>query len=179
MSEKGTRISNILATRRETVGTLKQQVRDHEKRIIHRNQMLNDALRAWNFDTVESDVPEIGIFNIYFYIISIVNYFFLFILFLCVAKLCKNFVFTEVKALTKRLEDKMRALEKQVEENRLIMQKKENEFQKEVDTLRSNYSKIESEKVLKENEVTEIRDEIDAIRNQITQVNIILLRILK
>lgn len=60
ISEKGTRISNILATRRETVGTLKQQVRDHEKRMARRNRLLNDALQAWNFDTVESDVSEIG-----------------------------------------------------------------------------------------------------------------------
>jgi len=58
---KETRISNILATRRETVGTLKQQVKDNEKRVIRRNQLLNDALQAWNFDTVESDVSEIGI----------------------------------------------------------------------------------------------------------------------
>ncbi|XP_024893942.1 DNA repair protein RAD50 [Temnothorax curvispinosus] len=135
ISEKGNRISNILATRRETVGTLKQQVKDHEKRMVRRNQLLNDALKAWNFDAVESDVSEI-----------------------------------EVKARTKRLEEKMRTLEKQVEENRLTMQREEKELQKEVDKLRSNYSKIESEKVLKENEVTEIRDEIDAIRKQITQI---------
>lgn len=79
-------------------------------------------------------------------------------------------MFTEVKARTKRLEEKMRSLEKQVEKNRLAMQGEEKELQREVDKLRSNYSKIESEKILKENEVTEIRDEIDAIRNQITQV---------
>lgn len=135
ISEKGTRISNILATRRETVGTFKQQVKDHEKRIIRRNRLLNDALQAWNFDTVEQDVSEI-----------------------------------EVKALTKRLEQKVRALEQEVEENRQIMQKKENELQKVVDTLRSDYSKIESEKNLKEKEVVEIRVEIATIRNQITQI---------
>ena len=61
ISKKETKISNILATRRETVGTLKQQVKDNEKRVIRRNQLLNDALQAWNFDTVESDVSEIGI----------------------------------------------------------------------------------------------------------------------
>lgn len=66
----------------------------------------------------------------------------------------------------------MRALEKQVEENRLTMQREEKELQKEVDVLRSNYSKIESEKAVKENDITEVRHEIDAIRNQITQVNI-------
>lgn len=65
ISEKGTRISNILATRRETVGTFKQQVKDHEKRIIRRNRLLNDALQAWNFDTVEQDVSEIGIKNFF------------------------------------------------------------------------------------------------------------------
>lgn len=62
ISKKETRISNILATRRETVGTLKQQVKDNERRVIRRNQLLNDALQAWNFDTVESDVSEIGTF---------------------------------------------------------------------------------------------------------------------
>jgi len=60
ISEKGNKISNILATRRETVGTLKQQVKDHEKRMVRRNRLLNDALQAWDFDTVESDVSEIG-----------------------------------------------------------------------------------------------------------------------
>ncbi|KAL0115846.1 hypothetical protein PUN28_011015 [Cardiocondyla obscurior] len=135
ISEKEARISNILELRRETVGTLKQQVKDHEKRIVRRNQLLNDALQAYKCDAIETDVSEI-----------------------------------EVKACTKRLEEKMRALEKQVEENRLAMQKEEKKLQKEVDTLRSNYSKIESEKVLKENETTEIRDEIEVIRNQITQI---------
>ncbi|XP_011873097.1 PREDICTED: DNA repair protein RAD50-like, partial [Vollenhovia emeryi] len=135
ITEKGIKISNILATRRETVGTLKQQVNDHEKRIARRNQLLNDALQAWDFDSVESDVSEI-----------------------------------EVKARTKRLDEKMRALEKQVEQNRLTMQREEKELQTGVDKLRSNYSKIESEKVLKENEVSEIREEIDAIRNHITQI---------
>ncbi|XP_029680101.1 DNA repair protein RAD50 [Formica exsecta] len=135
ISEKEARISKILAIRRETVGTFKQQVKDQEKRIIRRNQLLNDALQAWDFDTVQEDVTEI-----------------------------------EVKALTKRLEQKMRALEREVEENRLAMQKKERESQKEVDLLRSNYSKIESEKILKEKEITEIRDEIATIRNQIAQI---------
>lgn len=72
----------------------------------------------------------------------------------------------------------MRALEREVEENRLAMQKKERESQKEVDLLRSNYSKIESEKILKEKEITEIRDEIATIRNQIAQVNVFSLRII-
>lgn len=75
-----------------------------------------------------------------------------------------------MKALSKRLEQKMQELAKEVEEKRMAMQKDERELQKEVDDLRSSYSKIESEKVLKEREVTEIRDENVAIRNQITQV---------
>ncbi|XP_020285711.1 DNA repair protein RAD50 [Pseudomyrmex gracilis] len=135
ISGKEARISNILATRRETVGTLKQQVKDHEKRIVLRNKLLNEALQAWDFDTVEADVSDI-----------------------------------EVKALSKRLEQKMQELVKEVEEKRMIMQKDERELQKEVDDLRSTYSKIESEKVLKEREVTEIRDENVAIRSQITQI---------
>ncbi|EZA56610.1 DNA repair protein RAD50 [Ooceraea biroi] len=137
ISEKATRISSILATRRETVGTLKQQVKDHEKRIVRRNQVLNEALQAWSFDTVESDVSEI-----------------------------------EVKALTKRLDQKMRALEEEMEDNRWAMQKQERELQKQADVLRSNHSKIESEMVLKDKEVIAIRDEIDAIRNQITQIGV-------
>lgn len=72
----------------------------------------------------------------------------------------------------------MRALEREVEENRLAMQKKERESQKEVDLLRSNYSKIESEKILKEKEITEIRDDIATVRNQIAQVNVFSLRII-
>ncbi|XP_050464674.1 DNA repair protein RAD50 [Cataglyphis hispanica] len=136
ISEKEARISKILAIRRETVGTFKQQVKDHEKRIVRRNHLLNDALQAWDFDTVQEDVTEI-----------------------------------EVKAFTKRFEQKMRTLEREVEENRLAMQKKERESQKEVDLLRSNYSKIESEKILKEKEITEIRDEIVTIRNQIAQID--------
>ncbi|KAG5322879.1 RAD50 protein, partial [Pseudoatta argentina] len=163
ISRKETRISNILATRRETVGTLKQQVKDNERRVIRRNQLLNDALQAWNFDAVESDVSEIGIFMDKFHIILID---FIFLALLNYAKI----LFSEVKALTKRLEEKMRALEKQVEENRLDMQREEKELQREVDMLRTNYSKIESEKILKEKEITNIRDEIDTIRNEITQI---------
>lgn len=49
-----------MATRRETVGTFKQQVKDHEKRIARRNQLLNEALQTWDFDTVGQDVTEIG-----------------------------------------------------------------------------------------------------------------------
>lgn len=85
-----------------------------------------------------------------------------------------NILCVEVKALTKRLEQKMRALERELEENRSDMQRQERELQKELDKLRSNHSKIESEKVLKEKEVIEIRDEVTAIRNQITQVIIFL-----
>lgn len=69
-------------------------------------------------------------------------------------------------------------MEQEVEENRLAMQKKERELQKEVDILRSNYSKIESGKILKEKEITEIREEITTIRNQIAQVNAFSLRII-
>jgi hypothetical protein len=54
----------ILETQRENVGKLKQQVKDHEERVIHRNQLLNEALETWNFDTVESDISEIGTLEI-------------------------------------------------------------------------------------------------------------------
>lgn len=60
ISAKETRISDILATCRETVGTLKQQVKDHERRIVCRNQVLDDALQACGLDTIGPDVSEIG-----------------------------------------------------------------------------------------------------------------------
>lgn len=60
ISAKENRISDILAMRRETVGTLKQQVKDHERRIVRRNQLLDDALQACDFDPVGQDVSEIG-----------------------------------------------------------------------------------------------------------------------
>lgn len=49
-----------MAIRRETVGTLKQQVKDHERRVVRRNQLLDDALVACGFDAVGQDVSEIG-----------------------------------------------------------------------------------------------------------------------
>lgn len=57
---KENRVSDILAMRRETVGTLKQQVKDHERRVVRRNQLLDDALVACGFDAVGQDVSEIG-----------------------------------------------------------------------------------------------------------------------
>lgn len=60
ISEKENKISNILATRRETVGTLKQQVKDQERRIDRRNQLLESALQNYGLDTIGSDVSEIG-----------------------------------------------------------------------------------------------------------------------
>lgn len=45
-------------------------MKDHEGRIVRRNQLLNDALQAWDFDIVDSDVSEIGTFkNNQFYVI--------------------------------------------------------------------------------------------------------------
>lgn len=75
------------------------------------------------------------------------------------------------------MEQKIRTLEEEKEEDRMVMEKVEKKTQKEVDVLRSNYLKIESEKTLKEKEITEIRDEIATIRNQIAQVGAFLLRI--
>lgn len=60
ISAKENRVSDILAMRRETVGTLKQQVKDHERRVVRRNQLLDDALVACGFDAVGQDVSEIG-----------------------------------------------------------------------------------------------------------------------
>lgn len=79
-------------------------------------------------------------------------------------------LFSEIKALTKRLDQQKQTLELKVETKRKTMQKEEIELQKQVDTFRSSYSKIESEKLLKEEEVIEIRKEVTAIRSQITQV---------
>lgn len=60
ISAKEYKVSDILAMRRETLGTLKQQVKDHERRVVRRNQLLDDALVACGFDAVGQDVSEIG-----------------------------------------------------------------------------------------------------------------------
>ncbi|XP_078039403.1 DNA repair protein rad50 [Augochlora pura] len=52
------KISNLLATENVTSGSLKQQDKDHKKKISSRNRMLNEVLMAWQMDTVDSNVSE-------------------------------------------------------------------------------------------------------------------------
>lgn len=51
----------MLADERVTSGSLKQQIKDQERKIILRNRILNEALSAWNLRTVDSDVSELGL----------------------------------------------------------------------------------------------------------------------
>ena len=125
----------MLADERVTSGSLKQQIKDHERKITLRNRILNEALSAWNLGTVDSDVSEI-----------------------------------EVKAVTTRLEEKMRELEHKVEDNRMKREGEEGELQTEVDTLRDAFSKLQSEKKLKETEVAEVRDKINEIKMETIKV---------
>lgn len=64
----------------------------------------------------------------------------------------------------------MRELEHRVEGNRIEREAEEKKLQKEVDSLRGEYSKVVSEKDLKEVGVVEAREEISRIKSQITQV---------
>ncbi|CAK9806143.1 DNA repair protein RAD50 [Anthophora plagiata] len=54
-------ISNILADERVTIGSLRQQVKDQEKKVALRNKILNETLSAWNLDTIDSNVSEIEV----------------------------------------------------------------------------------------------------------------------
>ncbi|XP_076276381.1 DNA repair protein rad50 [Lasioglossum baleicum] len=76
----------------------------------------------------------------------------------------------EITALSKRLHEKMRELEHNVEDYRIKREGEEKEIQIEVDILRSEYSKIESEKNMKESEVIETRDEINKIKLEIMRL---------
>ncbi|XP_076682274.1 DNA repair protein rad50 [Andrena cerasifolii] len=135
ITKEESKISNMLADERVTSGSLKQQIKDHERKIILRNKILNEALSTWNLRTMDSDVSEI-----------------------------------EVKALTTRLEEKMRELEHKVEDNRIKREGEERELQTEVDILRDEFSKLQSEKKLKETEVAEVRDKINEIKMETIKV---------
>ncbi|XP_076644408.1 DNA repair protein rad50 [Halictus rubicundus] len=135
IAKEETKTLNFLANENTTSGSLKQQIKDMERKITSRNKILNQTLSAWNLDTADSNVSEM-----------------------------------EVIALTKRLQEKLRELERNVEDNRIRREGEEKEIQKQVDTLRSEYSKIESEKNMKESEVIETRDEINKIKLQIMRL---------
>lgn len=61
MAEDESRISSNLANERVSNGSLRQQVKDHEKKVALRNTMLNETLSAWNLDAANSNVTELGI----------------------------------------------------------------------------------------------------------------------
>ena len=143
---------------------MRQQIKDHEKKVILRNQILNESLSSWNLNIVDSNVSELGvnlkknknityIYYIYLYLNSYINI---------------NFL--EVIAFTKRLQEKMRELEHKLEENKIKREEEEKELQKVVDALRDKYLKLDTEKNLKENEIIETRKEIDKMKLDIMQV---------
>ncbi|XP_012276863.1 DNA repair protein RAD50 [Orussus abietinus] len=61
VTKEETDLAKDLVNARLLVGTLRQQVKDHEKRIVNRNKLLNNALKSWNMNTVEADVSEIEV----------------------------------------------------------------------------------------------------------------------
>ncbi|XP_016919261.1 DNA repair protein RAD50 isoform X1 [Apis cerana] len=61
ITEKESTISNKLANERVTNGSLRQQIKDHEKKIILRNQILNESLSSWNLNIVDSNVSELEV----------------------------------------------------------------------------------------------------------------------
>lgn len=63
---------------------MRQQIKDHEKKVILRNQILNESLSSWNLNIVDSNVSELGvnlkknknityIYYIYLYLNSYIN----------------------------------------------------------------------------------------------------------
>ncbi|XP_034187721.1 DNA repair protein rad50 [Osmia lignaria lignaria] len=54
-------ISKLLADERVTNGSLKQQIKEQERKIASRNKLLNEALSAWDLENVDSDVSEIEV----------------------------------------------------------------------------------------------------------------------
>ncbi|KOC64637.1 DNA repair protein RAD50 [Habropoda laboriosa] len=54
-------ISNILANERVTNGSLRQQIKDQQKKVAFRNKILNETLSAWNLDTADSNISEIEV----------------------------------------------------------------------------------------------------------------------
>nr|XP_033326121.1 DNA repair protein RAD50-like [Megalopta genalis] len=61
ITEEETKISNLLARENVTSGSLKQQVKDQERKVTNRNKILNEALMAWQLDTIDSSVSEIEV----------------------------------------------------------------------------------------------------------------------
>ncbi|KZC06068.1 PREDICTED: DNA repair protein RAD50 [Dufourea novaeangliae] len=59
------KISNLLADERVTCGSLKQQIKDQERKVILRHKILNETLSAWNLDTVDSSGSELEILAVF------------------------------------------------------------------------------------------------------------------
>lgn len=51
----------MLANERVTIGSLKQQIKDHERKTLVRNRILNETLSAWNLERADSNVSELGL----------------------------------------------------------------------------------------------------------------------
>lgn len=59
------KVANMLADERVTSGSLKQQMKDQEKKVTLRNKILNEALSAWNLDSIDSNVSEVEVIVLY------------------------------------------------------------------------------------------------------------------
>ncbi|XP_043528488.1 DNA repair protein RAD50 [Frieseomelitta varia] len=58
---KESSISNNLANERVSNGSLRQQMKDQEKKINLRNKLLNDALFSWGLENIDLNVSEIEV----------------------------------------------------------------------------------------------------------------------
>ncbi|XP_076238617.1 DNA repair protein rad50 [Calliopsis andreniformis] len=61
IADKEPKISSMLADERVISGSLKQQIKDQEKKVYMRNKILNETLSAWNLEPVGSNVSEIEV----------------------------------------------------------------------------------------------------------------------
>nr|XP_003704846.1 PREDICTED: DNA repair protein RAD50 [Megachile rotundata] len=55
------KISKMLADERVTNGSLRQQIKDQERKVTLRNKILNEALSAWNLENIDSNVSELEV----------------------------------------------------------------------------------------------------------------------
>lgn len=55
------KIINIITEKRISVGTLKEKMQDHDKKIVYRNKSLNEMLSEWDMRTlVDKNTSDIG-----------------------------------------------------------------------------------------------------------------------
>ncbi|KAG7189859.1 hypothetical protein KM043_017509 [Ampulex compressa] len=61
ITKEEARIATVLGEENITVGTLRQQIQDHDKKLQLRNRVLNEALTASDLDTTDAYVSEIEV----------------------------------------------------------------------------------------------------------------------